>query len=217
MLTSESLEIFIRLLYAFAAGGIIGYQREKAEKPAGLRTHILVCLGSTLITIVSIFAFGKMGADPSRITAQIVSGVGFLGAGTIFRYGPSVKGLTTAASLWAVCGVGIAIGAGVYFAAFLGVVFILLVLVLLELFEQRMRTKNTSPIRVLLTDVPGSFGRLGEALGKMGVNIKNVKIMKDQGLFIHCDLWLEIPSTQKLQNVLMVLGELDVVKGVELE
>ena len=106
----ENIQIFIRLILAFLAGGLIGYQREKAEKPAGLRTHILVCIGSALITLVSIYGFGKMGSDPSRIVAQIVSGIGFLGAGTIFRFGTSVKGLTTAASLWAICGVGIAIG-----------------------------------------------------------------------------------------------------------
>jgi len=213
----ENLQVFIRMLFAFLAGGLIGYQREKAEKPAGLRTHILVCMGSTLITVVSIYGFGKMGADPSRITAQIVSGIGFLGAGTIFRYGPSIKGLTTAASLWAVCGVGIAIGAGLYFAAFLAVLFIFFVLALLELFEQYLRTKGFHTIRILVNDVPGSIGKIGETMGKMGINIKNLKMSRDREALVNCYLWLDLPPHISMPKVVSSLQEMDIVKEVEID
>jgi putative Mg2+ transporter-C (MgtC) family protein len=101
----------IRLLLAVILGGVIGYERERSHKPAGLRTHILVCLGSTLATIVSADFFIS---DPARIAAGILTGIGFLGAGTIIAAKDNVKGLTTAASLWVVATVGLGIGIGAY-------------------------------------------------------------------------------------------------------
>jgi putative Mg2+ transporter-C (MgtC) family protein len=104
-------QITIRLVLALLAGGIVGIERERHDRPAGLRTHILVCLGSTLITLISIDMAGE-SADRTRIAAQIVTGIGFLGAGTIFRAEGGVRGLTTAAGLWVVAGIGMGIGAG---------------------------------------------------------------------------------------------------------
>ena len=100
----------LRLFAAILFGGLIGLERESHKRPAGFRTHILVCVGSALIMIISQYAFlefsGKLGYDPGRIAAQVISGIGFLGAGTILREGSSVKGLTTAASLWVVARCG---------------------------------------------------------------------------------------------------------------
>lgn len=107
----EDLYLIGKLILAAVFGGIVGYEREVHEHPAGLRTHILVCMGSALMTLVSI-KFQQPYGDPSRIAAQIVSGIGFLGAGTILRQGSMVRGLTTAASLWTVAGIGIAVGVG---------------------------------------------------------------------------------------------------------
>ena len=106
------VEMVLRLLLAAALGAIIGYQRERAGKPAGLRTHILICEGSALFTVASLYGFGS-AADPARIAAGIVAGIGFLGAGAIIRReGGLVAGLTTAATIWAVAAVGLAAGAG---------------------------------------------------------------------------------------------------------
>jgi putative Mg2+ transporter-C (MgtC) family protein len=115
---STELEIALRLLLATALGAGIGYQRERANKPAGLRTHILIALGSALFTIVSIFGFGD-GVDPSRVAAGVVTGIGFIGAGVILRgvRGDHVVGLTTAASIWIVAAIGLAAGAGMYLIA----------------------------------------------------------------------------------------------------
>ena len=103
------LEMVGRLVLAALLGGLVGYERETHGRPAGLRTHMLVCMGSTIFTIVSA-SFGGSTPDPSRVASQIVSGIGFLGAGTIIRQGSMVRGLTTAASLWTVAALGMAVG-----------------------------------------------------------------------------------------------------------
>jgi putative Mg2+ transporter-C (MgtC) family protein len=118
------LDAVIRLIMAALLGGIMGYEREREEKPAGLRTNILVCVGAALFTIVSISGF-EFGADPSRVAAGIVVGVGFLGAGTIIRReAGSVAGLTTAATIWVVAAIGLAVGCGLYILAVLTAIII---------------------------------------------------------------------------------------------
>jgi putative Mg2+ transporter-C (MgtC) family protein len=123
------LEMVLRLLLAVALGAIIGFQRERAGKPAGLRTNTLICLGAALFTVISVYGFG---ADPARVAAGIVTGVGFLGAGAIImrRGEGTVEGLTTATTIWAVAGVGLAAGAGMYLIAAVATALILGVLYL---------------------------------------------------------------------------------------
>ena len=124
------LEMVLRLLLAAALGAIIGYQRERAGKPAGLRTHILICVGAAIFTIASLYGFGA-GADPARVAAGIVAGIGFLGAGAIIRTGEGiVAGLTTAATIWVVAGIGLAVGAGLYLVSAVATGVILIVLFL---------------------------------------------------------------------------------------
>jgi putative Mg2+ transporter-C (MgtC) family protein len=107
-----------RVLLALLLGGAIGFERERRNKPAGLRTHMLVAAGTTCFTVASIYGFGdQFPHDPSRVAAQIVSGVGFLGAGTIFRSGSEVRGLTTAATIWLVAALGMLVGTGMYWLA----------------------------------------------------------------------------------------------------
>ena len=115
--------ILIRIFLSVILGGIIGFERSKKGRPAGLRTHILVAMGSCLIMVTSLYIYelykGKASLDPARIAAGVVTGIGFLGAGTIIRSPQEVKGLTTAASIWVSAGIGLAIGCGLYFASFL--------------------------------------------------------------------------------------------------
>ncbi|MBC7233616.1 MAG: MgtC/SapB family protein [Chloroflexi bacterium] len=123
--------LVLRLLLAVVLGGIIGWERETVDKPAGLRTLTLVCVGSTLFVLLSldlIHAQGELAWDPLRIVAAIIQGIGFLGAGTVLQRGETVRGLTTAAALWAVTAVGVAVGFGMYTTAVLGAFTILLVL-----------------------------------------------------------------------------------------
>ncbi|MBI2143522.1 MgtC/SapB family protein [Candidatus Woesearchaeota archaeon] len=118
-------DVVIRLVLAVVAGALIGLEREKTRHAAGLRTHMLVCIGATLVTLVSLQMFPN---DPARVTAGIITGVGFLGAGMIFRDKNHVRGLTTAASIWAVAGVGLALGTGAYVIAAASMAAILLTL-----------------------------------------------------------------------------------------
>ena len=124
--TAQMLEFLLRILVACACGAAIGYERSRRFKEAGIRTHVIVCCAAALIMIVSKYGFvdlgtaetgyfpGTNGADPARVAAGVVSGIGFLGAGAIFRHKNAVKGLTTAAGLWATAGIGLAIGTGMY-------------------------------------------------------------------------------------------------------
>lgn len=127
------IELTLRLVVALLLGAVIGWERELQRMPAGFRTHALVSLGSAIFTIVSAFAFTGPLSDPTRIAAQVVSGVGFLGGGAILHYGGTVRGLTTAASLWAVAAVGMAAGAGLFVVAAVSAV---LVIVALEVFQR---------------------------------------------------------------------------------
>ncbi len=132
------LETALKLGLAALLGGIVGWERERAGRPAGVRTHMLIVVGSTLMTDISI-NFGH-GADPSRIAAQIVSGVGFLGAGTILRRGGEVKGLTSAASIWIAAAIGMAVGLGgqFYAVAVVATVLTIITLVVVEAFTSRI-------------------------------------------------------------------------------
>lgn len=133
--TAHDLETAVRLLTAAFLGGLIGFERESHGKDAGVRTYALVCLGSALMMIVSIQIYevykSTSGVDPSRIAAQVVSGIGFLGAGAIMRehQGAGIKGLTTAAGIWAASGIGLACGMGLYHPAIITTIFTLLILV----------------------------------------------------------------------------------------
>ncbi len=124
------VEMVLRLLLAAALGAIIGYQRERAAKPAGLRTHVLICVGSALFTVASVYGFGGL-AESTRIAAGVVTGIGFLGAGAIIRReGGLVGGLTTAATIWMVAAIGLAAGAGLYLLSGVAAIIALIILLL---------------------------------------------------------------------------------------
>ena len=137
------LTMFLRLLLSIVLGLFIGIEREMHRQPAGMRTHILICIGATLVTIASLYlplstSGVGLSADSSRITAQIVSGIGFLGAGAIIKFGATVRGITTAATIWVTAAIGITIGLGLFYFSVLATIFVLVVLVGFESFEQRL-------------------------------------------------------------------------------
>jgi putative Mg2+ transporter-C (MgtC) family protein len=162
--------ILLRLTVAAALGGSIGLERELRERQAGLRTHLVVCVGSALFTLVSAYAFTSPRVDPTRIAAQIVSGIGFLGAGAIIRQGLSVRGLTTAATLWLVAAIGMASGAGYYDAAIIATLGALLTLGPLRIVAFRVTSRFRSQTERLLVEVPagGSPAPVIEAVERYG-------------------------------------------------
>lgn len=172
--------VLLRILLASIMGGLIGWERESHDRPAGFRTHILVCVGSALVMIVSVSIFFLLQessrVDPSRIAAQVVSGIGFLGAGTIIREGISVKGLTTAASLWAVAGIGLAVGAGLYFSAFITTIVVFVSLYFLSQMEFRRGKKGLKEVYIRVKDKPGVLGRIGSFFGDRRINIKKISM-----------------------------------------
>lgn len=155
----QNLDFFIRILAASLCGAFIGFERSKRFKEAGIRTHIIVCCAAALVMIVSKYGFadltdtagvlynGTRGADPARIAAQVISGISFLGAGVIFRHGGSIRGLTTAAGLWATAGIGLAIGAGMYPVGIFTTVLVVLSQILMHKFLVGNDSLVTSHLR----------------------------------------------------------------------
>jgi putative Mg2+ transporter-C (MgtC) family protein len=143
------LEIAVRLLVAATLGSLIGFERERLLWAAGIRTHMLVCVGACLVMIVSAYGFNDVLSDhvvldPSRVAAQVVSGIGFLGAGSILLRGSVIRGLTTAASIWTVAAIGLAIGGGLYFAGVASTLIILVILAGVKPLEELYRARNQS-------------------------------------------------------------------------
>lgn len=150
--------ILVRLLLSVLMGGLIGFEREQNNHPAGFRTHILVCLGSSLIMLLSIYGFSdfigetNVRLDPARLATAVITGIGFLGAGTILFTGKSITGLTTAASLWVVAAMGLAIGAGFYFAAITVTCLVLIILWMFNKVERRfLQSKQIRTLTIQAT------------------------------------------------------------------
>jgi len=138
------LDLASRLIIAAILGAIVGIERERHEHPAGIRTHMLVSIGSAAFTVLSIYSFGE-GSDPGRVAAQIVTGIGFLGAGSILKGGGTIHGLTTAASLWVVAAVGMAAGAGAWGVAVATTIIVLISLWPLQAIERRYFSHRREP------------------------------------------------------------------------
>jgi putative Mg2+ transporter-C (MgtC) family protein len=179
------LDLALRIVVAAALGGAIGAEREIHNHPAGIRTHMLVALGSGLFTVLSIFGFGLEGngngalVDPTRIAAQIVSGIGFLGAGAILKDGVVIRGLTTAASLWATAAVGMAAGAGEYVLALVSAVIILVSLWPINALAERLHGSSQPEVqlRLSLTRVD-ALGEISAALAANKIDIGAIQTQR---------------------------------------
>ncbi|WP_339060661.1 MgtC/SapB family protein [Tepidibacillus marianensis] len=182
--SNDYTQIILRLVLAGLMGGLIGLEREVNNHPAGLRTNILVSLGSALIMLLSLYGYREyfntgtnVRVDLQRLPAQVVSGIGFLGAGTILRHGFTVTGLTTAATIWVVSGIGLAIGAGFYLGGILTTLFVLFSLMLLAKFDTFViKKRQLIEIRVSVIDAPGKLGEIASKFGERKINVKGVTI-----------------------------------------
>lgn len=214
-------EIALRLFVAALLGGVVGLERENKRKTAGLRTHVLVSLGSALVMITSKYIFDQysdiVNLDPARLGAQVISGIGFLGAGTIIKQGVSVKGLTTAASLWTVACIGLATGSGFYIAAVMAAGIVYLTLVLLRKVEKALANKtNIYPeITVKLENKPGKLGEVASHIGKIGANITNVDIEEDEETCLLVHFTLKLPKGVNRNEMIVHLKTMPGVNIIE--
>jgi putative Mg2+ transporter-C (MgtC) family protein len=174
----EFAEMAGKLGLAMLLGAMVGLERERRDRPAGLRTHIIVCVGSTLITMVSVYMAGPH-SDSTRIAAQIVSGIGFLGAGTIFRSGTAVRGLTTAAGLWVVAGIGMAVAAGGIMQALAGLTAMMVFAT--NMWVRLLEDRLVHPRRDVLVRVaqsPGSLGRVLTGIERHGGRLESLELLE---------------------------------------
>jgi putative Mg2+ transporter-C (MgtC) family protein len=216
-------EALLRLALAAVLGGLIGVERELREREAGLRTHLLVALGSALFTIVGAYGFDAflqsgasvVRADPTRIAAQIVTGIGFLGAGAIIRQGLSVRGLTTAATLWVVAAVGLAAGAGYYSAAVITSALVLIALYPLRIVAYRILRQFRPHVGHLLVDLPAGQGpgAVVDELERAGVRIEAMEV-NSEGTGRQVSFELELPQGAAEPRIVARLAELEEVAGV---
>ncbi len=207
-------ELMLRILAAAIMGGVIGTERSRRQKEAGIRTHVIVAVGSALIMVVSKYGFFDLwqapynfDIDPSRLASNIVTGVGFLGAGVIFVKNASIRGLTTAAGIWATAGVGMALGAGMYsIGIFTGVLIIILQL-LLHNHLNRLEGTAVNELKMKVQYAPGIVDHLKEQLAERSINIEYFRIKKSTDGVLTCTLALRMPRETAYEELLFLMDE----------
>lgn len=218
MLEVDNIEFIIRLIISSTFGGLIGLERQVQGQSAGFRTQLLVCLGACLFTILSLktfFIFGK-NADPGRIAAQIVVGIGFLGAGAILRHGEFIRGLTTAASLWTVSAIGMAIGFGEYLIGSIATVLVLANLIILKHLESKIpRDRYVNVIIETLESDETDFYALSKEANVEIVN-KSFRYLLDKELK-HFNLNVKYKKESELNKFLKKLREIKGLRMLMLE
>ncbi len=226
MLTStiswmETLSMLGRIALAAVLSGVIGYEREHVQRNAGMRTHILVAVGAALVMCSGEFLMkkyaGTTSIDPARMGAQVISGIGFLGAGTIIKEGISVRGLTTAASLWCVSCIGLAAGCGNYILAVaVGVLVVIVLRVLRNLAHNQRRKSNRIIMQLVLSMEGNSLVSLQSDLQRMGCIIEEFNFSIDTDhLKRHVYLHLMLPNRNNLSPLMECLSNIDGVVSVE--
>lgn len=218
-------DICMRLLAALLLGFGVGLERELTNKHAGLRTHILVCLGSCVFTIISIYGFpmmmgeGETGVvrDTARVAAQIVTGIGFIGAGTVLRHGTTVMGLTTASTLWMSASIGMACGAGMYGLAIFASVITIVVLVSVRIFEKDVlvcSTKNTKRLKVNIVSLTEEANNIYDFLIEKYAHLYEIskKLHKTDAHLTKINVILDVTGKKPIQTMYKTFQD---VKGLE--
>jgi len=219
---SEWIIVF-RLVLAAILSGVVGFEREFHGRAAGFRTHILLCVGSTLIMLTSIHIFdiyaGKAPVDPARLAAGVVTGIGFMGAGTIMRYKASVRGLTTATSLWVVAGVGLAVGSGLYFGAFTTTVIAIVALFIFSKMEHSMIRKNWyKTILVEAREGASQLKGIRAVLAEYEVQVNDFEVERSHdGADMMLKIGVKLSTSRFDEDILQEISRLDGVKNVKWE
>ena len=208
------LSVIIRIVAAFLLGGILGWEREMKNRAAGLRTYMLVCVGSCVIMLTNQYIYQVFGVgDPVRMGAQVVSGIGFLGAGTIVvTRRNQIKGLTTAAGLWTAAAAGLALGIGFYEAAIVGALLIIVILTLMHGLDSRIRRRVLQMELYVEVDSKVSIGHIAKEIRKLGAKIEGIQIDRDytfEGGIRALVLSIRTPKKAKHEDLLAELQEIE--------
>lgn len=207
----------LKLLLALLLSAFIGFEREHTGRPAGLRTHVLVCLGSTLIQITAVNFYtnssGAFTGDPMRLGAQVISGIGIICAGTILKEGATITGLTTATTLWCTGCIGLAVGSGLYIESIIAALFVFCALKGLKRIELKLSSSRTyASIKIVIADEPGCIGQIGSILGNQNINIKSIEIQPFQNNLVSAIFSIKLNANIDKASV---LGSLMAVKGIQ--
>lgn len=224
----SELHILLRLLLALLLGGLVGFEREQSKHAAGLRTNILVCLGSCLLMLLSMYGFSafvdepNVRVDPARLAAAVITGIGFLGAGTILFTGKSITGLTTAASLWVVSAIGLAVGAGFYFASATATIMVLVTLWAFNKLEKRyINAKKEHLLKVQANDFSNTLLRVNTLLTDKKIIIRKMLLeeSEEEGnegqIMLH--VYITLPKSVGLFSLLDQIKHLEGVRWVSSE
>ena len=224
---SFDIDMVIKLVMAGFLGGLVGLEREIHGRPAGFRTHLLVAMGSALFVVVSQEFYrlfgnfggsGPVGVDPGRVAAQVVTGIGFLGAGAIIRERGAIRGLTTAACLWMTAAIGVACGVGMIAIAMISTVLALASLLALKKLESVINKDIYFQIALLSADLPGQLERIGEVVRGCKAELMETAIKRDmESETIHFDFRVKMSSRPSSCRLLDVLSALDGVRQVSLK
>lgn len=219
----EQLEFLGRLILAGVCGGLIGYERKNRMKVAGPRTHFIVCLASSLMMIISKYGFfdlltydADIKLDPSRLAAQIVSGVGFLGAGMIFVHHQAVNGLTTAAGVWATAGVGMAIGAGMYIMGICATVLIILIQILLHKKFRIFRNATAEHIYIHMRDSSEAITDLKQWFHNNRIEILNFKTENIDEDEIDVEINARLPKDYNREDLMNLHRDVSEIESIEI-
>jgi putative Mg2+ transporter-C (MgtC) family protein len=207
------LSVALKLFLAAILGGLIGMERELRDKPAGLRTNILICVGSTLFMSISTRVAQILGGDPTRIAAQIISGIGFLGAGAVLHSHGFVLGLTTAATIWVVAGIGMALGSGMYSLAVFVTGMSILTLYFLSFAEDRIQGRKSYTYSLVVTNLNEALASINRVLKESSVSAVSFNFKKGTG---HYRVWfnLFVPREKNLK-IIQGLSEVPEITQVE--
>ncbi|WP_010095820.1 MgtC/SapB family protein [Ornithinibacillus scapharcae] len=221
LIDENFLLITVRLLIALVLSGLIGFERELKNHSAGFRTHILVGVGACLMMVLSLYGFeayiekyDNVRFDPARIPSYVISGIGFLGAGTIMVYGGTIRGLTTAASIWTVAGLGLVVGAGMYAVAVFTTLIILLSLVFLNNFE-RLFTRGKNSLVVEIVSSPNlAINKVVSVFEESNIKIKQVEVIKVENNLRSIFIKVEPPKGLERITLFENLSSIEAVKSV---
>lgn len=217
----NAIEYIFRIILSAILGALIGYERQFEHKSAGLRTNILVCIGSCLIMILSNLLYeqveGKTNADPARLAAQVVSGIGFLGAGAIIKEGVNVIGLTTAACIWVVSGVGLAVGAGYYIIAVFASLLVYIILEILSQMDSWLVPTDNIMIKIRMINDSEKIKEVYNALLKLGLKSKNFSVVFVSEDIVELNILMFNPHKLKLAEISTYFTSIEgVIKSIEI-